>query len=204
MTAIIKKALIPALLAAGVCVSSLAAQDSTRAAAPDSAALRQAGQPGQKADSTLKAVPGADTAAVKKDSLGLERAARVDSGFGAETALDTLGAVEMIDTTGLPGTPEERRARIESRRGEVLEARVIPWDWDQHTNVIEIGLRGPDGKEYSLVRNAEYDSLLRYQGTRLRVKGSVSRDESGFFQMTVSSFVPLDSLAAKGAGVRKP
>ena len=79
-----------------------------------------------------------------------------------------------------------------------MEALVIAWDWDDYTNVIEVGLkRIRDGREYSLAKNEEYQRLFdRFQGKKVRVWGRISREGEGFYSLTINEFEPLDSLNA--------
>ena len=75
---------------------------------------------------------------------------------------------------------------------------VIPWDWDDYTNVIEVGLkRIRDGREYSLTKNEEYQRLFdKFQGQKVRVWARIRREGAGFYSMTINGFEPLDSLGA--------
>jgi len=183
-------------------------------------------------DSTAAAPAAADSLATRQDSLSL----RPDSAGSAAdtTAAVQTGLKKMVDSTLVqfedslleeltdslggaapagerhPGAAHDslRQTRRSERTGrDVVTARVIPWDWDQYTNVIEVGLKNMrDGVEYSLTHNGVYDTLFtRQQGQVVRVRGQVSRDSDGFYNMTVNAILPPDTTtAAKAAGAGNP
>ena len=173
------------------------AQDSTLVATPPADSLTAVADSAVSAPLTgsLSAVQPDSSQIAAPDSLAGERSDSLEQGLEAP--------VEMPGTSrdSLPAT----RRPVRTARESVL-ARVIPWDWDEFTNVIEVGLKNlRDSSEYSLTRNEIYDSLfVRYQGKVVRVRGQVSRDTDGFLKMTVNAIVPPDTAAAKAGGTGNP
>lgn len=181
--------------------------------------LSAAGQ-GSAQDSTLVATPPAGSLTVPADSAvsaqlpDSSSAAQPDS---AKVALsDSLSEAQpdsleqgLEAPAEMPGEARDSlpavRRPVRTARESVL-ALVIPWDWDEFTNVIEVGLRNMrDSSEYSLTRNEIYDSLfVKYQGKVVRVRGQVSRDTDGFLNMTVNAITPPDTAAAKAGGTGNP
>ncbi|MCE5271711.1 hypothetical protein LLH00_10560 [bacterium] len=209
------------ILALGLATVASLAQDSTSTAQtiPDSLA--------RPADSLL---PKPDSLAQKADSAGnvADSTAGAPLRAGLKQAVDST-LVQFEDSLleelsdslegGEGAAPAEERhpgaardslrqaRRVERPGRDVLTARVIPWDWDQYTNVTEVGLKNVrDGVEYSLTHNEVYDTLFtRQQGKVVRVRGQVSRDSDGFFNMTVNAILPPDTTtAAKAAGAGNP
>ena len=144
---------------------------------------------GTAADSARAAPSPADTTAARKDTTAL-KADSLAGGAAADTLKKTAG------------TPAEAvKAKRPRPAGDEVEAEVIPWDWDDFTNVIAVGLKGLRNKrEYELEKNEPYDTLFqKFRGQKVRAWGKVSRDPDGFYGMTVNEFEPLDSLAATSA-----
>jgi hypothetical protein len=171
--------------------AALSAQDSTAAAA-DSVAADTSSAAATAGDST------ATSAATAKDSTAASPVA-ADSSAAPVSRVDTSGARPLPDSLkpGLQTTPSPAPPRRRPS-GDEIEAAVIPWDWDDYTNVIEVGLkRIRDGREYSLTKNEEYQRLFdRFQGKKVRVWGQIRREGEGFYSLTINEFEPLDSLGA--------
>ena len=152
------------------------------------------------ADSLRTAPAQIRTAAAVTDSAG--------GGLVLPAALETNRTDSLAPTT----SPGDSASRVGARvarprpRADGIEVKVIPWDWDQYTNVVEVGLRRlRDGVEYSLTRNEWYDSLfIRYQGRVLQVRGRTTRDEDGFYNMTVNAILPPDTTAIQSGGASQP
>ena len=160
-------------------VFAQAAQDTTVEVADDSLAVLQqttetAGDSIQPADSTLEVV---DSIAVVEDSLA---AAKTDS-------VSTPAVKEP--------TPEERKKLARKGKDEIV-GEVVPWDWDDYTNVIEVGVRTEQGREYELEKNDHYQNIFdHFLGTELRLFGDASRDDDGFYFFRVDDFEMADSTA---------
>ena len=166
-----------------------------------SAALSAQDTSGTAADS----VPAdTSTAAAPEDSTAVSPVA-ADSSAALGSQADTTAAESSADSlkgsTETATTPAPRRPRPS---GIEVEAEVIPWDWDDYTNVIEVGLkRIQDGREYSLTRNEEYQRLFdKFQGKKVRVWARIRREGDGFYSMTINEFELLDSLSATATQAR--
>ncbi|MBW1696394.1 MAG: energy transducer TonB [Deltaproteobacteria bacterium] len=152
-----------------------------------------------------------DSAAAVADSAAADSsktaAAAVDS-TAADTAMTpALGEIKIIPDSLSQLASSALKAEQQSKRvGDEIEALVIPWDWDDYTNVIEVGLKNlKNEREYSLTKNEEYQRLFnKFQGRRLKVWGRISRDSDGFYSMTVNWFEPTDSSATTAAAVQAP
>ena len=149
-------------------------------------------------DSTAAAATTGDSTATAGDSTAAS-AATADSAAAPVSRADTSAASPLPDS--LKPAPEEAVSPAPSRprpSGTEVEALVIPWDWDDYTHVIEVGLkRIRDGREYSLIKNEEYQRLFdRFQGKKVRVWGQIRREGGGFYSLTINTFEPLDSLGA--------
>ncbi len=160
-----------------------------------SAALSAQDTSGTAADS----VPAdTSTAAAPEDSTAVPPVT-ADSAAAQTSQADTTAAESLPDSlkaaTATATTPAPRRPRPS---GTEVETEVIPWDWDDYTNVIEVGLkRIQDGREYSLTKNEEYQRLFdKFQGQKVRVWARIRREGAGFYSMTINGFEPLDSLGA--------
>lgn len=160
-----------------------------------SAALSAQDTSGTAADS----VPAdTSTAAAPEDSTAVSPVT-ADSAAAQTSQADTAAAESLPDSlkgaTATATTPAPRRPRPS---GTEVETEVIPWDWDDYTNVIEVGLkRIRDGREYSLTKNEEYQRLFdKFQGQKVRVWARIRREGAGFYSMTINGFEPLDSLGA--------
>ena len=133
-----------------------------------------------------------DTTGRSPDSVRVKRA---DSTSAPRAATDTAKVHAPADTAKVrapadTAAPEAEKARPlpQARaRGNLLEATVIPWDWDEYTNVIEVALRDEKGREYSLTRNEEYENVFRLLGKKITFEGRTTRDRDGFYTMTVTS-----------------
>ena len=158
-------------------VPRLSAQDST--AAVDSTA----------ADSTA---PADTSAAAAADSTS-----QVSDSTAAEIIADTLAApaetAAAADTTAKP----KKKPRPP---GDRVVAWIIPWDWDEYTNVIEVGLRRDDGREYSLTRNEMYQQIFDNLNLKILAIGKVARDSDGFYNMAVEYIEPADSTQTLATG----
>jgi len=161
-----------------------------------SAALSAQDTSGTAADS----VPAdTSTAAAPEDSTAVSPVT-ADSAAAQTSQADTTAAESLPDS--LKPAPETAPSPAPPRRprpsGTEVEAEVIPWDWDDYTNVIEVGLkRIRDGREYSLTKNEEYQRLFdKFQGQKVRVWARIRREGAGFYSMTINGFEPLDSLGA--------
>jgi len=124
-----------------------------------------------------------DTTGRSPDSVGVKRA---DSTSAPRAVADTAKVRAPADTAAPEA--EKVRPQVQARtRGNLLEAKVIPWDWDEYTNVIEVALRDDKGREYSLTRNEEYENVFRLLGKKITFEGRAARDRDGFYTMTVTS-----------------
>jgi hypothetical protein len=143
------------------------------------------------ADTSTAAAPPEDSTAVSP--VAADSAAAL--GSQADTTAAESSADSLKGSTETATTPAPRRPRPS---GIEVEAEVIPWDWDDYTNVIEVGLkRIQDGREYSLTKNEEYQRLFdKFQGKKVRVWARIRREGDGFYSMTINGFEPLDSLGA--------
>ena len=159
-----KAIIICAVLAVGVNLSLLAAQEG--APASDTTALA--------ADSTTAADT---TAALAADTTAL----------AADSTAPAPTAKVAVDTTAKP----KKKPRPP---GDRVEALIIPWDWDEYTNVIEVGLKRDDGREYTLTENEFYQVVFDNLGLKVLAIGKVARDSEGFYNMTVEYIEPADSL----------
>jgi len=172
-----KAIIICSVLAVGVNLSLLAAQEGAPAA--DSTA--------PAADSTAAA----DTSAVlAPDSTA---AADTTAALAADSTAPAPTAKAAVDTTAKPKkTPRPP--------GDRVEALIIPWDWDEYTNVIEVGLKRDDGREYTLTKNEFYQVVFDNLGLKVLAIGKVARDSEGFYNMTVEYIEPADSLQNLATG----
>lgn len=130
----------------------------------------------------------------------------VEDDISAPDSLAPESSTEENPDSAAPALTPAARATPRARPGDRNEFLVIPWDWDQYTNVIEVGLRNlRDGTEYSLTRNELYDSLfIRYRDKVVRVRGQAVRDEDGFYNMTVNAILPPDTSATSPGGSSQP
>ena len=186
----------------------LTAQDSTAAAADSVPAdtSSAAAAPGDStvvssvaADSAAAQASTADTAAVAPGDSTVVSPVTADSAAAQASTADTAAAGLQPDS--LKPASKEAAPPAPSRprpSGTEVEALVIAWDWDDFTNVIEVGLkRIRDERVYSLAKNEEYQRLFdRFQGKKVRVWGRISREGEGFYSLTINEFEPLDSLNA--------
>ncbi|HUU29802.1 MAG TPA: TonB family protein [archaeon] len=155
-------------VSAGLCFASLLrAQDSAQAQAIADSAV--------SSDSVPAAVLSADSVSSPDSS-----AAQIQAPSPKEVKPPS-------DSLKPPAAPAKEQPKPKPKpTGDRVEARVIPWDWDQYTNVVEAGLRDFSGREYSLEKNEHYDSLFTRLGKAVRVWGKVSRDSEGFYSMAVN------------------
>jgi len=179
-----KTIILCAVLAVLSGVPLLTAQDSTAAASDSSAA--------SVADSSTTADTSA-AVAVADSSTTADTSAAVAAD---STAPVPPGAAAAADTAAKP----KKKPRPP---GDRVAALIIPWDWDEYTNVIEVGLRRDDGREYSLTKNEFYQQLFDNLGLKVLAIGKVTRDPDGFYNMTVEYIEPADSTRKLAAGQRR-
>jgi hypothetical protein len=159
-----KSVIIRAIPALLLFAVPLAAQDSTAAS-----------------DSTARADTAAVTAADSTASADTTASLAADSTAPAS-------AKAAADTTAKPKPKKKPRPP-----GDQVTALIVPWDWDEYTNVIEVGLRREDEREYSLTKNEFYQEVFLNLGLKVLAIGKVTRDSEGFYNMTVDYIEPTDS-----------
>jgi len=127
----------------------------------------------------------------------------------SSTTADTSAAVAADSTAPVPpgaAAAADTAAKPKKKPrppGDRVAALIIPWDWDEYTNVIEVGLRRDDGREYSLTKNEFYQQLFDNLGLKVLAIGKVTRDPDGFYNMTVEYIEPADSTRKLAAGQRR-
>ncbi|HLA39745.1 MAG TPA: hypothetical protein VJ417_07105, partial [Candidatus Glassbacteria bacterium] len=194
---------------------SLRAQDTTSVAvdtlalAADSTAIADS----SAAPATVPAAPATDSTTVAPaDTSKKPTAAQASANLPAATAPPGVAPPTPADTAGgaagapRPDTTVAKAPPPKTKpTGTEVDCVVIPWDWDDYTRVIEIGLRNlGNGTEYSLEKNESYGLLFKkYQkDLRLRVWGDIRRDRDGFYDMTLNGYESLDSLLAVEKAVK--
>jgi len=175
----------------------LGAQD-TKPAHPEADSARAA-------DSTDVQVPAAGDSSRILDTTSVAASTSADSGSGSDSTLAVSSSADTLPPRPGPPQPGRRSSGRYRAKDNSIDAVVIPWDWDDYTNVIEVGLRDTEGREYSLTKNETYKVLFtRYQGRKIRAWGKIVRDSDGFFSMTVTSFTPADSLQTESGARKRP
>ncbi|MBN2289914.1 MAG: hypothetical protein JXQ83_11320, partial [Candidatus Glassbacteria bacterium] len=172
--------------------AGLSAAADTTAGAADSTSAPQAAEP-SAAPAGLSTA--ADTTAGAADSASVLRT--------ADSLAVPAKPKAAADTTAKPKAAADTTAKPQKKvrpPGDRVIAEIIPWDWDEYTNVIEVGLRRDDGREYSLTKNEFYQTVFDNLRLKVLAIGKVTSDPEGFYEMTVEYLEPADStqsLAAK-------
>ena len=171
-----------------ICVTSVfgqAAADSNIAVPADSSATAEPAASDSGAVMEQAVIPTPDSSMVP-DSL--------------DTAEDSLAAVQSdsvtakSDSTAAPA--EEKPAKPVHRGNDEIVGKVVPWDWDDFINVIEVGVRTKQGREYELDKNEMYQKIFdHFLGLELRLFGDARRDDDGFYFFRVDEFEMADSTA---------
>lgn len=126
-----------------------------------------------------------------------------DSIMGADslaTVEDSLAAAQPDSIAAKPDSAaapaEEKPAKPVRRGNDEIVGEVIPWDWDDFTNVTEVGVRTKPGREYALDKNEMYQKIFdHFLGLELRLFGDARRDDDGFYFFRVDEFEMADSTA---------
>ena len=176
-----KTIFICAVLVVSASISLLSAQDSVSAAVQDKPATADTAA-GLPVDSTLSA----DTAATAAADSTAQTFDSTSTRQAADSLLVPVGPPAPADTIAKP----KKKPRPP---GDRVTAWIVPWDWDEYTNVIEVGLRRDDGREYSLTQNEIYQQIFDNLGLKILAIGKVTRDSESFYNMTVEYLEPADS-----------
>lgn len=75
-----------------------------------------------------------------------------------------------------------------NRREHTITGVVIPEDWDANDNVIRVGIKTSDHREYVIEYNRLGRELMSLIDRQVRVKGRVRERLDGEFMLNVDSY----------------